>query len=217
MYVYMFVGLWCKIVFLDQKSSQATVVKLHWQIKAQINLKKKKKKERNEKQLLFHASWLSQRAWLLPQRTLSFPIESGDLLSGGCMAAGEWTEWPVAHFSIPEPLWAVIYQLPAAMHPGVAVGVTSAGMGMGPGLQLMVFLSGTSHPSSTLIMATVTSSTGAWQRRPSLQPTRELSLVSLSWSQSHEVLNPIMWGWKTKWPSARWCSGKESTCPVQEM
>ena len=50
---------------------------------------------------------------------------------------------------------------PAAMHPGVAVGVTSAGMGMGPGLQLMVFLSGTSHPSSTLIMATVTSSTGA--------------------------------------------------------
>ena len=40
MYVYMFVGLWCKIVFLDQKSSQATVVKLHWQIKAQINLKK---------------------------------------------------------------------------------------------------------------------------------------------------------------------------------
>ena len=49
MYVYMFVGLWCKIVFLDQKSSQASVVKLHWQIKAQINLKKKKKKRKKRK------------------------------------------------------------------------------------------------------------------------------------------------------------------------
>ena len=53
MYVYMFVGLWCKIVFLDQKSSQATVVKLHWQIKAQINLKKKKKKKKEMKSNFF--------------------------------------------------------------------------------------------------------------------------------------------------------------------
>ena len=42
-----------KCIFLYQKCLQATVVKLHWQIKAQINLKKKKKKE---KKLLFHTS-----------------------------------------------------------------------------------------------------------------------------------------------------------------
>ena len=53
MYVYMFVGLWCKIVFLDQKSSQATVVKLHWQIKAQINLKKKKRKKETKSNFFF--------------------------------------------------------------------------------------------------------------------------------------------------------------------
>ena len=38
-----------KCIFLDQKCLQATVVKLHWQIKAQINLKKKKGK-RNQPQ-----------------------------------------------------------------------------------------------------------------------------------------------------------------------
>ena len=41
-----------KCIFLDQKCLQATVVKLHWQIKAQINLKKKKKgKEISHKKL----------------------------------------------------------------------------------------------------------------------------------------------------------------------
>ena len=40
LYMCVFVGLSCKMYFLDQKSLQATVVKLYWQIKAQINLKK---------------------------------------------------------------------------------------------------------------------------------------------------------------------------------
>ena len=40
-----------KCIFLYQKCLQATVVKLHWQIKAQINLKKKKGKEINHKKL----------------------------------------------------------------------------------------------------------------------------------------------------------------------
>ena len=45
--------------FLDQNSLQATVVKLYWQIKAKINLKKQKKerkeinhRKRNEKKMI---------------------------------------------------------------------------------------------------------------------------------------------------------------------
>ena len=42
-----------KCIFLDQKFLQATVVKLYWQIKAQINLKKKRKRNQpQEKKLL---------------------------------------------------------------------------------------------------------------------------------------------------------------------
>ena len=41
--MYVFTGLWCKMYFLGQKSLQATVVKLYWQIKAQISFKQKKR------------------------------------------------------------------------------------------------------------------------------------------------------------------------------
>ena len=39
-YVCVFVGLYCKMYFLDKKSLQVTIVKLDWQIKAQINFTK---------------------------------------------------------------------------------------------------------------------------------------------------------------------------------
>lgn len=83
-------------------------------------------------------------------------------------------------------------QLPAVlpMSPGQYPVGAGALAGLSPALQLLVFLSETSPPSSTLIMATVTSSTGAWQREHSLLPTLELILVSLgsSWGQNLEAL-----------------------------
>ena len=84
-------------------------------------------------------------------------------------------------------------QLPAvlSMSPGQHPVVGGAQARLGSALQLLVFLSETSPPSSTLIMATVTSSTGAWQREHSLLPTLELSSVSLSssWGQNLEALS----------------------------
>ena len=41
-----------KCIFLDQKCLQATIVELYWQIKAQINLKKKDKKSTTRKEIV---------------------------------------------------------------------------------------------------------------------------------------------------------------------